>query len=149
MSFKFNLESVLKYRKRLEDIAQKEYAEAQANVDECLNKIEGMYKRLDEVREEVSQAQKSKDGRNIAEILEMEHFMAGHKIRIEAMRQAARVLLQIAEVKQEALITAAREKKMLIKLKEKKKIEYHEWLRTVETKEQDDMTMARQAWGKK
>lgn len=149
MKFKFNLENVLKHRKRLEELAQREFAEAQANVDECLRKIEGMYKRLDEVREEVAEAQRARQGQSIEQIREMEHFMGGHKIRIEAMRQAARVLLQIAEEKQEALVAAARDKKMLIKLKDKKKIEHQEWLRQVETKEQDDMTMARQAWGKK
>ncbi len=149
MKFKFNLENVLKHRKRLEELAQREYAEAQANVDECLRKIEGMYRRLDEVRDEVSQAQRAGQGHSIEQIREMESFMGGHKIRIEAMRQAARVLLQIAEEKQEALVSAARDKKMLVKLKEKKKIEHQEFLRQVETKEQDDMTMARQAWGKK
>jgi len=149
MAFRFNLESVLKHRKRLEEIAQREYAEAQNNVDECLRKIEDMYKRMDEVREEVLRAQKEGGAGSIEQIREMEHFMGGQKIRIEALRQAARVLLQIAEEKQEALIAAARDKKMLLKLKEKKKSEYQEWLRHVETKEMDDMTMVRQSWGKK
>lgn len=149
MAFKFNLESVLKHRKRLEEIAQREFAEAQAKVDECLRTIEAMYKRLDEVRDEILQAQKSGTGQKMEEIREMEHFMGGHKIRIETLRQAARVLLSAAEEKQEALVAAARDKKMLVKLKEKKKLEYQEWLRHLETKEQDDMTMSRQAWGKK
>ncbi len=149
MAFKFNLESVLKHRKRLEELAQREYAEAQANVDECLRKIEGMYKRLDEVRIEIQQAQSNGTGQKIEEIREMEHFMIGQKIRIEALRQAVRLLLEIAEEKQEALIAAARDKKMLVKLREKKKMEYQEWLRAIETKEMDDMTSVRQAWGKK
>jgi flagellar protein FliJ len=149
MAFKFNLESVLKHRKRLEELAQREYAEAQANVDECLRKIEGMYKRLDEVRIEIQQAQSNGTAHKVQEIREMEQFIGGQKIRIEALRQAARILLQIAEEKQEALIAAARDKKMLVKLREKKKVEYQEWLRGIETKEMDDMTSVRQAWGKK
>jgi flagellar FliJ protein len=149
MSFKFSLESVLKHRKRLEEIAQREFAEAQASVDALLRKIEAMYARLDEVREEILGAQKAGSAAKLEEIREMEHFMAGQKIRIETLRQEARVLLQIAEEKQELLIAAARDKKMLVKLKEKKKLEYQEWLKTVEQKELDDMTMVRQAWGKK
>jgi len=149
MAFKFSLESVLKYRKRLEEDAQREFAEAQAKVDACLRKIEEMYSRLDEVREEIQQAQKVGSGAMMEQIREMEHFMAGHKIRIETLRREARDLLMLAEEKQEALIAAARDKKMLVKLKEKKKREYQEWRNGVEAKELDDMTMVRQAWGKK
>lgn len=149
MAFKFGLENVLKHRKRLEEIAQREFAEAQANVDTLLRKIEDMYHRLDEVREEILAAQKSGSAAKLLEIREMELFMGGQKIRIEALRQEARILLQVAEEKQELLIAAARDRKMLVKLKEKKQIEYRDWLKTVEQKELDDMTMVRQSWGKK
>ena len=47
MAFKFNLETVLKHRTRLEEAAQREFAEAQQAVDQILNKIESMYTRLD------------------------------------------------------------------------------------------------------
>ena len=147
MGFKFNLETVLKHRKRLEEFAQREYAEAQAAVDECLRRIEAMYLRSDEVREEILSAQKA--GNQVESIRAMEEFLQGQKIRIETLRQHARVLLQTAEEKQEALITAAQNKKMLVKLKEKKKIAYQDWLKSVEQKEQDDMTSVRYAWGKK
>lgn len=149
MGFKFSLEAVLKYRQRLEELAQREFAEAQSNVDECLKRIEQMYQRMDEVREEVLAAQKMGTGGKIEEIREMEHFLTGHQIRIEAVRREARVLLQIAEEKHEALIAAARDKKMLVKLKEKKKAEYQEWRNTIEAKELDDMTTVRQAFSKK
>ena len=149
MAFKFGLESVLKHRKRLEEIAQREFAEAQASVDAMLRRIEDMYRRLDEVREEILAAQKSGSAAKLHEIREMETFMGGQKIRIEALRQEARQLLQIAEEKQELLIAAARDRKMMVKLKEKKQTEYRDWLKTVEQKELDDMTMVRQSWGKK
>lgn len=148
MAFKFNLEAVMKYRKRLEEFAQREFAEAQAAVDEILQRIEDMYTRSDEVRDEIHAAQGDGSFQKIQEVREMEQFLGGHKIRIEALRLEARRLLQIAEEKQEALIEAAREKKILVKLREKKLTEYREWLRQMETKELDDLTMTRRAWGK-
>lgn len=149
MKFKFSLDAVLKHRKRLEEVAQREFAEAQAAVDDCLRKIEAMYKRSDEVREEVLVAQKSGKSSSVESIREMELFLAGQKIRIETLRQHARELLQIAEQKQEALIQAAQDKKSLEKMKDKRKAEWEAWIRQIESKELDDMTTVRQGWGKK
>lgn len=146
MAFRFGLDSVLKHRQRLEEMAQKEFATAQAAVDEILKRLDGMYQRLDEVREEISAAETQSQ---IEQIREMEGFIAGHKIRIEAVRLEARHLLQVAEEKQEALILAAQEKKVLVKLREKRLVEYKEWLNRMEAKAQDDQTMMRHGWGKK
>lgn len=148
MAFKFNLEAVLKHRKRLEEFAQREFAEAQAAVDDILQRIEDMYTRSDEVREEIRAAQEDGSYQKIQEVRQMEQFLGGHKIRIETLRLEARRLLQIAEEKQEALIAAAREKKILVKLREKRLNEHREWLKQLETKELDDLTMTRRAWGK-
>jgi len=145
MAFKFGLNTVLKHRQRLEDVAQREYAEAQAAVDECLRTIEAMYQRSDEVREDIAAAQKRGSAENLQQIRDMETFLGGQKIRIEQMRLKARELLVVAEVKQEALIEAAKEKKILVKLKEKRFAEYKEWLARMETKEMDDMTSMRAA----
>lgn len=149
MAFRFSLETVLKHRQRLEEFAQREYAEAQAAVDACLKRIEDMYKRADEVREEVLNAQRGGSSGQIEEIRGMEQFLGGQKLRIESARQEARHLLMIAEEKQEALILAAREKKTLVKLKEKRRSEYVQWLKQVEAKELDDMTMVREARGRR
>lgn len=149
MGFKFSLDGVLKHRKRLEEVAQREYAEAQAAVDECLKKIEAMYKRSDEVREEIFGAQTSGASSSVENIREMELFLAGQKIRIETLRQHARALLLVAEEKQEALIQAAQDKKALEKMREKRKAQWDAWIRQIEAKELDDMTTVRQGWGKK
>jgi flagellar FliJ protein len=146
MAFRFNLDPVLKHRKRLEEMAQREFAEAQHLVDVILRRLEGMYTRLDEVREEISAAEQDA---NLATVREMETFISGHKIRIEQVRLEARELLRVAEEKQEALIFAAQEKKVLVKLKEKRLSEYKDWLNRIEAKAADDQTMMRQAWGKR
>lgn len=149
MRFRFSLESVLKHRTRLEEIAQREFAEAQARVDECLRQIEAMYKRMDEVREEILRAQGEGSSEKIEEVREMETFINGQKLRIERLRLHARELLQIAEEKQDALILAAQEKKILQRLKEKRQLEHRQHMNLIEAKELDDLTMVRQAWRKK
>src|SRR5262245_33759897 len=107
MAFRFNLESVLKHRKRLEELAQREFAEAQAAVDEALRRLEQMYERMDQVREEILAAQRGRDKNKVGMICEMETFVRGQKVRIEKARDEARQLLAKAEEKQEALIAAA------------------------------------------
>ena len=105
-----------------------------------------MYQRLDEVRDEISATQQQASAHQVENVREMESFLIGHKRRIDAVRLEARELMRIAEDKQEALIVAARERKVLDKLKEKRMTEHKEWLNRVEQKAADDQTMARQAW---
>jgi flagellar FliJ protein len=145
MAFKFGLNTVLKHRKRIEDVAQREFSEAQADVDRCLSEIEAMYLRIDEVRDEVSQAEQEGSAPSVMRVQEMNVFIEGQKIRIEHLRLKARELLQTAELKHEALIVAAKDRKVLAKLKEKRFEQYRSWLQQIEAKELDDMTMVRTA----
>ncbi|MGE3684101.1 MAG: flagellar export protein FliJ [Bdellovibrionales bacterium] len=145
MAFRFGLEAVLKYRKRLEEIAQKDFAEAQAAAGACLREIESMYQRMDEVREEIRRAAEIGTAQKLEEIRAMEQFLEGQKIRVERQRLKARELMAVAEEKQEALTAAVREKKVLVKLKEKRLNEHREWIARVEAKTLDDLTMVREA----
>jgi flagellar FliJ protein len=140
VGFKFQLETVLKYRKRVEEMAQREFAEAQAAVNKVLEELEKMYQRMDEVRVEISQALAGKEPNKIEFVRQMEGFLVGHKILIEKQRQEARTLLMVAEEKQELLIAAAKERKVLVKLKDKRLAEYREWLNRLEVKMADDQT---------
>lgn len=149
MKFKFNLESVLKHRERLEEIAQRELAEAQAAVNEVLARIEAMYRRMDEVREEILAAQKIGSQEKLEEVRQMEHFITNERRRVEQVRLEARELMAVAEEKQEKLMLAAQEKKIMTKLKERRLREHRERLARIEAKELDDLTMTRQAWGKR
>lgn len=130
-------------------MAQREFAEAQQALNEILLKIEGMYRRLDEAREEIAAAERVGGPRQIEEIRALEQFMGGFRRRIDETRLRARELMAATEEKQEALIAAAREKKILIKLRERRLHEYRERLGRIEAKELDDMTMIRQARGKR
>lgn len=149
MAFRFNLEVVLQQRGRAEEFAQREFAEAQGAVDEVLRLIEGMYQRMDEAREEISAALVRGTAAALEEVRSLEEFLIAQRRRIEYARLRARELMTVAEEKQEALIHAAREKKVLVKLKEKRQKEYRENVARIEANELDDMTTMRRAWGKK
>ena len=149
MGFKFGLQAVLKHRTRMEEVAQREFFEAQRAVDEILKRIEEMYRRMDEVREEIHAAQVEGSARKLEEVRSMEEFLINHRRRIDQTRLEARELMEVAEEKQEALIIAAREKKILVKLRERRLQEYRDWLNRMEAKELDDLTMVRQGWEKR
>lgn len=124
MGFKFSLEAVLKYRKRLEDQAKKNFAESQQKLDEAKQKLKSMYQLIDRSREEIASFQTSGRSKGVSEILERESFIQGQGLRITRHREEMRTLQQDLEEKQEALILALRERKTLEKLKERKKREY-------------------------
>ena len=149
MALRFGLETVLKHRKRLEEIAQRELVEAQEAVDEVLARLESMYQRSDEIRLEIAEIENGERSDKMEFIRSLESFLQGHKVRTEAVRLEARERLKVAEDRQQDLIIAAQEKKSLVKLKEKRIREYKEWLDRIEAKNRDDQTMMRQAWRKR
>jgi flagellar FliJ protein len=148
VAFRFGLEAVFKHRQRLEEVAQRDLAEAQYAVNQCLKKIEDMYRRMDEVRDEILVLQRNGDVGALQQIRERETFLQGQNARIERERLEARRLMSLAEERHEILIGAARDRRILEKLKEKRRLQYQEWLRQLETKQLDDQTMTRTVWRK-
>jgi flagellar protein FliJ len=143
VAFRFNLEAVLKHRKREEDVAQRDYMEMQETVDLCLREIKNMYGKIDETREAVGAAEKSGTPNDIQFILQADHFIDGQKLRIREARLKARDLIRELEHRQEVLTEKLHERKIMDKLKEKKFEEYKETIAKLEQKEMDDITSAR------
>lgn len=142
MAFVFPFEGLLKHRKRLEEVAKKEFFLAQSKVDEILNEINKMYERIDEVRAEISNTQQI-GGKGSSKIVQLEDFIKGQNIKIKNARHAARELMQIAEEKREVLVEKVKEFKMIDKIKEKRKDEYKVARRKKEQKEIDDILIMR------
>ena len=147
--FRFALESILKYRGRLEEEAKREFVEAQNKVEAQRAKIDAMYRRADEVREEIHTLERAGTGRDLELVRASEHFLLGHARRIQTERQTLGVLMADLEDKQEKLIFAASEKKVLAKLREKRRIEFVQRLDKLEALELDEMATTRAAWGKR
>lgn len=144
MAFNFRFEFLLNHRLRLEEMAQKDYMEAKAKLDDCLAGIQKMYTSIDESRGRIAQMQK--DGQSvICRIQEEELFMAGQAVRIDRERQKARELMIVAEEKQELLLEAAKNRKMIEVLKDKKAQAYKKDMRLREAKQLDDLVVMRQA----
>ena len=142
MKFKFSLEVLLKHRERLEELARKEYVLAKANADEFLAKINSMWNEIDGTRERMANEQHS--GGSKSELLSsMDEFIKGHKIRIEREKVQLRELMLVADEKRELLIEAAKEHKILVRLKEKMQEKHKLMMRKKEVKEIDDIVTMR------
>lgn len=142
MKFKFPFESVIKYRKQLEDEARREFEVAQANLDQCLQLVSYMYQQMDDSRNHILKLQ-SQPPIDIASIRQNEEFIEGQKIRIQSERLKARGLMAIMEEKQAVLVEKAKEHKILLKLKDKRKVKFLKDKRKVEQKQMDDLVTMR------
>lgn len=143
MKFKFGLESLLKHKRRLEEQAQREYMEAQAQLQSGLEEIKGMYASVDETRRSIAKEYGSKAENKIQRVRQMDEFILGMDVRIHRARLKARDLMRVVEEKQQLLIEASKEKKIIEKLKEKRWMSYKDEARRLEIRELDDMVTMR------
>lgn len=143
MGFKFNLESVLKYRRRLENEAQRQYREAQAKVDEANSKLDLLYRSIDRSRADISKFQSTSKPQALEHIRSQETFILGQGVRIKNQRLELRNLLTELEEKQEALVLALRERKSMEKLKERRKEEYLKEQLRLENQAMDEISVLR------
>jgi flagellar FliJ protein len=143
VKFRFAFESLLEHRKLEEEIARRDFNEAHNILDQQKALYKKLYTRLHEVESEVSQRQASKDGVSISNLLELDDFMAGQKVKIARQREVVINHTSIMEGKQEILIAAAKERKILEKLKEKKKAEHKKLMAKKDAKLNDEIVVTR------
>lgn len=142
MKFTFPLEKILKHKRSMEDMAKREWAEAQAQVDQGMQELNKMYSTIDEVRQMGSAREATGSARGF-ELSQVDSFIHGHKIRIEHHRQKLRVLMGKAEELHEKLVLAARERKTFEKLRETKFEEYKAMRKKMELKQMDELATTR------
>lgn len=141
MKFKFRLESILKHRKNLEEIARRDFTEAKIHSDGILNQINTLYDSNEEAREVSHKS--SKDSRFVQMQQITQEYLEGNKIRIERKKVEFREAQAVTENKQEELVAAAKEAKILEKMKEKNKQDFKELQRKQERKETDELIVQR------
>jgi flagellar protein FliJ len=146
MAFRFSMESVLKHRKRQEEVAHRDVIESQHILEACLQGIELMYRQIDEARLSISQAERSGVRTDMQWIVTSEAFIEAQKGRIHKERLHARELIRDLETKQEKLIEKLHERKIIEKLKERRQQEYRDRLARLEQKEVDDLNNSRRRW---
>ena len=142
MKFEFNYQQLLEYRKRLEELAQIEYITAQKQVDVAEVELERMYQQIDDSRQRARMLE-VQGGKQAPSLAFIDDFINKHKIRIEMQRRVIRELKQVAESKQQALVAAAKEYKILEKLKERKLVEYKDIMKKRELKQVDELVTTR------
>jgi flagellar export protein FliJ len=123
MKFNFRLKTLMKQRKVEQDVAQREYSEAQHNVTLQLTKIRSLYDESDFTRFKKQEAQKNGTVTS-TDLNHMEEFIEGTKVRIKLAREEARELMAIAEEKHEILAEKAKDHKVMEKLQEKRLSEF-------------------------
>jgi flagellar FliJ protein len=135
MRFKFSLEKVLNHRKIQEDLAQKEFLDAQINLNKEIDKklvlIEQKENSIKQRRQSIQSNQSW-----VSEVEQINLFLIGQDIRISQQNQRLLEFEKIVEEKREILRKAMIEVKIMDKLKEKK---YEEFKKSELTKEQNEL----------
>lgn len=116
--FKFKLETVLKYKIRLEEEAVKEYKLKKKEILECEHRIEDLNKKLENSKKE------SKKKLDINMMRIYANYIHSLESSIEKERQLLNTLLSQLKIIEEKMFEAKKERKILEKLKEKKYMEY-------------------------
>lgn len=142
MKFKFRLETVLKHRKTLRDLAQKDLGQAEFVLQEHFNFIDSLYKKIDDSRQQ-SSGENKKPSMNLFFLNNTENYILSIQGKIKVARNQSRELIRIVEEKRDALVEKAKEFKAIELLKEKQFKEFQLELNKKEQKEQDDLIQMR------
>lgn len=142
MKFRFAFEKLLAHKRTLEDVARREFAEAQALVDEAEKELNRLFGQIDDSRD-LALELGTKGGAQGPALVQIDEFIRGQGIRIESQRHRIRELKIVAEEKQELLLAAAKERKVYEKLREKRLEEFKLLQKKLEMKQVDDLVTTR------
>lgn len=149
MKFKFNLDKVLRHRKILEDLAQKDFQEALAVYNAKKAEIDGLYTAMKNARE-AGFSMTSQTGGQVAESLkQIQEFIVLQDIRIDREMIKLAEIEKLVEAKREVLRQKAMDKKILERLETKKREEFQAEKMRREQKENDENVSMRFETNKK
>lgn len=143
MNFKFGFEKLLEFQRQQEEVARRDYNESLERLEIEKNKYQNMYKAHDLALDEIFYLKNRDSGAPIGKLVELDEFVDGQRQRIESQREIVINHTQIVEQKQEILHLAAKERKILEKLKEKKLLEHKNLLKKKEQKLNDELVVTR------
>ena len=142
MKFRFSLIKVLQHRKTLEDLAQRDFQEAFADLHFEENILKDMIdsKRVAREKAYKTQVQGGSAGQNLTQVYE---FLVGQDIRIERQMQKIEEKKRKVEELRDILRQKATDRKIVEGLRDKKKHEFKKKQDKLEQKNQDDLTTMR------
>ena len=142
MKFNFKLENVLKQRQLTEDIAQKNYREADAYLREEERRLREMRAKVVEARDYAHTTVT-----NIAlpqvTLAQVHEFIKGQDVRIERQLKKVQEIERRVEDLREILRLRAIDTKIMEGLKEKKREQFAEKKAKLEQKNNDDLMVMR------
>ena len=141
--YRFRFESVLKYRRRIEDQKQREFAFIQRNLMTELSKLQMLEEARNESLGFLSERQKK--GMSIREIALFDAYLERNSYDIDLQREDLYRLYQDAEIKRQELLEASQRKSILEKLREHERNDYLEEERRLERIRNDEISINKYA----
>lgn len=142
MKFEFAFEKLLAHKRSLEDLARRGYLEAESFVVAAKKELDGFYGQIEDSRQRVARLE-SEGGPMASALAQIDEFIRGQKIRIERQKLRLRDLMAEAERHHEILIEAAKERKTLEKLRERRLSEFRLRRKKREMKAVDELVVTR------
>jgi flagellar protein FliJ len=142
LKFKFNLEKILTHRKNIENLAQKDFGEAQHLLNIEIEKINKMIRDVQDAQAERQQVT-STGGQVSGNLQQVHDFLIGQEIRINRQKETIKRHQSLVEEKRQILLNASKEYKIIEKLKEKR---FHSFKQEANYREQvraDDLATMR------
>lgn len=143
MPFRFPLQKVLDHRKTLENMAQREFQEAQAEVSRRQQTLEEMRGALLDSTFEAGRVQTSAASDGTSRLKQIHEFQVLQRKRIEIQEAKVREAENLVEEKREILRQKAVDHKIMERLKERRFEEYKADLRDREQKAVDETNVLR------
>lgn len=140
--FKFSLDKVLVQREIQVDIAQKEFLDAERELDQEIQKLNQMISMKESALLQRSETvQGSTSWANSVE--QINTFLTGQDFRIKKQNERLLAFKKVVESRREILQDALTAAKMIERLREKKKAQYYREVLNNEQKEIDELSVIR------
>jgi len=142
VKFEFAFEKLLDHRRKLEDVARRNWLHARGKVDEAKARLTALFDEVDHARNRAAELA-VRGGTQGPALAQVDDFINGQKIRVDRQRAVIRELTEEMEKLQDAMVEAAKERKILEKLKERRLEEFKIRRRKHELKEVDELVVTR------
>lgn len=142
MKFKFSLEKILRHRHLQESLAQRDFLEAQSELNAEIQKRQDMIQvKEDSLKQRTELVQSTQTWSQHVE--QINQFLKGQDLRIFRQNQRLSEFEKVVEAKREILRKASVEVKIIEKLKQKKFEEFKHEFERKEQNEMDELTALR------
>jgi flagellar FliJ protein len=142
MKFKFQFENVLKHRKTLEDLAERDFHEAQSAYLAEVAKLENLHEQVKEAHQSAFRTQ-VKGGSAAPALSQVHEFLKLQDVRIEHQQLKVQEFEKIVENLREILRQKAIDYKIIESLKDRKAQEFRRQKNKIEQKKSDEQTTMR------